>query len=59
MTKPINLNQARKIRDRVKKKAQAAENSVKYGRTKAERQRDAAQEKLAQSRLSALKRADD
>ncbi len=43
MTEPINLNKARKARDRVKKKAQADENAVKFGRTKAQRILEAAQ----------------
>ena len=43
MTKPINLNHARKARDRAKKRAEADENAAKYGMTKAERQRAAAQ----------------
>ncbi len=43
MTEPINLNKARKARDRVKKKAQADENAVKFGRTKAQRVLEAAQ----------------
>ena len=43
MTEPINLNKARKARDRMKKKAQADENAVKFGRTKAQRVLEAAQ----------------
>lgn len=37
MTEPINLNKARKVRDRAADKAQAAENRVRFGRTKAEK----------------------
>ncbi|CAN7425572.1 DUF4169 family protein [Phenylobacterium sp. LjRoot219] len=37
MTEPINLNKARKARDRAAEKAQAAENRVRFGRTKAEK----------------------
>ena len=40
--KPINLNQARKARAKVRAKAQAAENAVKFGRTKAPKLKDAA-----------------
>ena len=36
MTEPINLNKARKARARAADKAQAAENRVRFGRTKAE-----------------------
>jgi hypothetical protein len=37
MTEPINLNKARKIRDRAQSKVQAAENRVRFGRTKGEK----------------------
>ena len=37
MTEPINLNKARKVRARAAEKAQAAENRVRFGRTKAEK----------------------
>jgi hypothetical protein len=37
MTEPINLNKARKDRARAAEKAQAAENRVRFGRTKAEK----------------------
>jgi uncharacterized protein DUF4169 len=37
MSTPINLNKARKSRARAEKKARAEENSVKFGRTKAEK----------------------
>ena len=33
----VNLNQARKARDKVRKRRQADENAVKFGRTKAEK----------------------
>ncbi|SEN28626.1 protein of unknown function [Loktanella fryxellensis] len=39
---PINLNRARKARDRAAEKSQADANAVKFGRTKAERLLDAA-----------------
>ena len=41
--KPINLNQARKARAKVRAKAQAAENAVKFGRTKTQKLQDAAE----------------
>ena len=37
MTEPINLNKARKARARADEKAQAVENRVRFGRTKAEK----------------------
>ena len=37
MAKIVNLNKARKARDRVAKRAQADENAVKFGLTKAEK----------------------
>lgn len=37
MAEPINLNKARKARARAADKAQAAENRVKFGRTKGEK----------------------
>ncbi len=37
MVEPINLNKARKARAKVEGKAQAAENRVRFGRTKAEK----------------------
>jgi hypothetical protein len=37
MTEPINLNKARKARARTAEKAQAAENRVRFGRTKGEK----------------------
>lgn len=37
MTEPINLNKARKARAGAAEKTQAAENRVRFGRTKAEK----------------------
>jgi hypothetical protein len=37
MTEPINLNKARKARAQAADKAQAAENRVRFGRSKAEK----------------------
>lgn len=36
MVEPINLNKARKARARAADKAQAAENRIRFGRSKAE-----------------------
>jgi hypothetical protein len=40
MADPINFNKARKARDLKTKEKQAAENRMKFGRTKAEKQAD-------------------
>lgn len=37
MAEIVNFNKARKARDRVRKKRQADENTVKFGRTKAQK----------------------
>ncbi len=57
--KPINLNQARKTRSRAEAKAQADENAVRFGRTKAEKVLEAARAKQASDRLAQLKFEDD
>jgi hypothetical protein len=43
MSEPVNLNRFRKQKARAEKKARADENAVKFGRTKAEKQRDTAE----------------
>jgi hypothetical protein len=40
VSEPVNLNKFRKAKTRAAKQQQAAENRVKYGRTKAEKARD-------------------
>lgn len=40
MAEPINLNKFRKAKARAEKTQRAAENRVKFGRTKAEKARD-------------------
>lgn len=57
--KPINLNHSRKAKARAYDKARADENSVKYGRTKAQRLLDAAQNEQAKKRLAQLKFEDE
>ncbi|WP_106355434.1 DUF4169 family protein [Yoonia maritima] len=57
--KPINLNQARKARNRAEAKAKADENAVRFGRTKAERLLEASRDKQTNDRLSQLKFEDD
>ena len=42
MSKVININKARKSRDRTARKQQADENAVLHGRSKAEKARDQA-----------------
>ena len=57
--KPINLNQARKEKERADKKARADANAVKFGRTKAQRLLDTAQSDQARARLDQLKFEDE
>lgn len=54
----LSLSKARKARARVAKEQTAAENRVKFGRTKAETEREAALGKIAQKRLDDVKRED-
>ncbi len=49
MSQSINLNQFRKAKQAAQKKTEAAENAVKFGRTKAQKKA----EQNAQSRLDA------
>lgn len=41
MTEPVNLNKARKARDKAARDAQAKQNRAKFGRTKAEKKLEA------------------
>jgi Domain of unknown function (DUF4169) len=52
----VNLNRVRKSRARDDRTKQAAENRVKFGRTKAEKQVVAANEILAAQRLDGAQR---
>lgn len=56
MAELINLNKARKQKARAAAAALAAANRVKFGRTKADKQRDAAVEAEAARRLDGLRR---
>lgn len=47
MSTPINLNKARKARARAARKAQAEQNTVAFGRSKAEKDLDKAQAEKA------------
>jgi hypothetical protein len=58
MGKVINLNKARKRKAREAAERQAAENRVRFGRTPAEKQRDAAEIEAARKKLEHLKRED-
>lgn len=58
MGKVINLNKARKRKARADAAEQAAQNRVRFGRSKEQKQRDAATAEEAQRRLDALKRED-
>ncbi|KQI67206.1 hypothetical protein AN189_16520 [Loktanella sp. 3ANDIMAR09] len=49
--KVISLNQVRKKRSRAEEKAEADQNAVKFGRTKAQRLLEAAQAEQARQRL--------
>lgn len=56
---PINLNRVRKARARDASKKQADVNAIKHGRSKAERDGDAARKALAEKRLGDHERSDD
>ena len=50
MSTPVNLNKARKDRDRSSRKARADENSVKFGQSKAQKDAlKAAAERIARN----------
>jgi hypothetical protein len=54
----LSLSKARKARARVAKEQAASENRVKFGRTKAEKERVEALDEIAQKRLDDIKRED-
>ena len=56
MSTPVNLNKVRKERARAAKRAQADQNAVAYGRTKAEKAQDQAKADQAAKRLDGHKR---
>jgi len=58
MAEILNLNQARKAKTREKARQTADKNAVKFGRTKAQKQREAALAKKAQSQLDGHKRGE-
>jgi hypothetical protein len=55
----INLNKARKNRDRAARRAQAAENRVAFGRTKAEREAETARQDKAARLIDGHRREPD
>lgn len=56
MAEPINLNKARKAKARVTAQVEAEANRVKFGRTKAEKQRQAIDRERMQAVLDGAKR---
>jgi hypothetical protein len=58
MAEPINFNKARKARAAASAKRQAAENRVKFGRTKAEKDVSQLEAERAKRRLEEAKRED-
>ncbi|HEX8569605.1 MAG TPA: DUF4169 family protein [Caulobacteraceae bacterium] len=59
MTEPINLNKARKAREKASAKKQAAENRVAFGRTNAQKTLTRAQSEKAERELDAKRRLHD
>lgn len=54
MAEIINLNKARKAKVRLSAEKQAAENRVRYGRSKAQKQQDAAETEAMRRKLDGL-----
>lgn len=59
MADVVNLNRFRKQKQKADAKRQADQNAVKFGRSKAERNREEAIAELAKKRLDELKRDDE
>ena len=57
--KPVNLNQFRKRKARAETKARADVNAARFGRSKAEKARDAAEAEAAAKRLDGHRRDDE
>ncbi|MEN8895277.1 MAG: DUF4169 family protein [Yoonia sp.] len=55
----VNLNKVRKAKTKAEAKAQADENAVRFGRTKAERLRDVTLADQTKSRLDQLQFEDE
>jgi hypothetical protein len=58
MAEPINLNRARKAKAKAEGEARAAENRVKFGRTKAQKLSAKVEAERLKSRLDAARRED-
>ena len=58
MAEIINLRNARKQKARAEKDVQAAQNRLLFGRTKAEKLKQAAEKTLADKKIDAHKRED-
>lgn len=56
MSNVVNLNKARKLKARKDAEQQAAENRIKFGRTKAQKQLNDAESAAAKIKLDHLKR---
>jgi hypothetical protein len=56
MAEIVNLRQERRRRERAEAGAVAAENRIRHGRTKAERERDRLAAEQAERKLDALRR---
>ena len=56
MAEIINLRNARKQKARAEKETQSAQNRVLFGRTKAEKLKQAAEKKLADKRIDGHKK---
>lgn len=59
MVEPINLNKARKARDKARKEAEATANRAKFGRTKTQKSADRLNEEAAARRLDGARREMD
>jgi hypothetical protein len=59
MVEPINLNKARKARDKARGKVEAAANRTRFGRTKAERTTDKLNADAAARKLDGARRETD
>lgn len=55
MAEIVNLNQARKARQRAEAERQAAENRVRFGRTKAEKKTDTQEKQRGERELDGKK----
>ena len=56
MAVPVNLNRARKAKDRLESRAESNKNAVKFGLTKAEKNSNAAKAEKSRRDLDGAKR---